>query len=82
MLDAVVKHVLQVRPMTFDDLVVEFGTVAKAASALGFTRQTIYDWRSRGIPAERQLEVQKATKGKLKADKQIVAKYRELLRAA
>jgi transposase len=68
--------------MTFTDLVVHFGTVSKAAKALGYTRQTIYDWRQRGVPEGKQLEIQKMTRGQVKADRAIVKKYRELLKAA
>jgi hypothetical protein len=67
--------------MTFNDLVVHFGTVQKASEAIGFTRQTIYDWRDRGIPDHRQLEIQKTLKGALKADRAVINRYRELLRA-
>lgn len=67
--------------MTFTDLVGHFGTVQKASAALGYSRQSIYDWRD-GVPERRQLEIQKLTKGALKADRAIVNKYRELLRAA
>jgi hypothetical protein len=82
MLDAFVIHVLQMGAMTFQDLVGHFGTVKKASDAIGRTRQCIYDWRDDGIPEKRQLEIQKLTKGALKADRSIVNKYRELLRAA
>lgn len=68
--------------MTFIELIGHFGTVQKAAVALGKSRPTIYDWRDKGIPDERQLEIQKMTKGALKADRAIVNRYRELLRSA
>jgi hypothetical protein len=68
--------------MTFSDLVVHFGTVQKASNAIGVTRQTIYDWRDRGVPEVTQLQIQKLTKRALKADPAVMRKYRELLRAA
>jgi hypothetical protein len=67
--------------MTFSDLVEHFGTVQRAAMALGYSRQSIYDWRS-GVPEKRQLEIQSKTKGALRADRSIVTKYRALLRSA
>ena len=67
--------------MTFSDLVGHYGTVQKASDALGYSRQSIYDWRG-GVPEKRQLEIQKLTKGALKADRSIVSKYRDLLRSS
>jgi hypothetical protein len=68
--------------MTFHDLVVHFGTVQKAAAALNCSRPTVYDWRDKGIPDDRQLEIQERTRGCLKADRSIVNRYRRMLRWA
>src|SRR5687768_6299590 len=68
--------------MTFNDLVVHFGTVQKASEGIGFTRQTIYDWRDRGIPGVRQLQIQKKARGALKADREVVSNFPALLRAS
>ena len=53
--------------MTYDDLVEEFGNANRAAKALGFARQTVHQWKARGIPFESQFRIQLKTKGRLKA---------------
>lgn len=53
--------------MSYDDLVEEFGNANKAAKALGFARQTLSQWKTRGIPFESQFRIQLKTKGRLKA---------------
>lgn len=53
--------------MTYDDLVSLYGNGNKAAKALGKSRQTVHQWKARGIPFEAQYRIQLATKGKLKA---------------
>lgn len=68
--------------MTYTDLVKHFKTCAAAAAALGEDRQVVHKWKSRGIPEVRQLEIQRATDGYLKADPKVVQKFRELLKAA
>jgi hypothetical protein len=82
MLDGKIRHGLQCRVMTFDDLVGFFGTVAAGAKAIGVSRQAMYDWRDNGIPEGWQLYIQKATKRGLKADPEINRKYRDLMRWA
>lgn len=68
--------------MTYDDLIEHYGGCTKAALALGLPKQTVNRWKDAGIPDEKQLEIQKETRGELKADPKIVAKWRELLRPA
>jgi hypothetical protein len=53
--------------VTYEDLVETYGNANRAAKALGFARQTISQWKSRGIPFEAQYRIQLKTKGKLKA---------------
>lgn len=68
--------------MDYRDLIDTYGTCAKAAAELGYRRQTVHRWKAAGIPEGAQLEIQKRTRGAIKADPSIVQKYREILRAA
>jgi hypothetical protein len=45
------------------------GEVMLAAYSLGVTTTTFYNWQNNGIPYFRQLDIEKRTGGKLKADK-------------
>lgn len=53
--------------MTHQDLVELYGNANKAAKALGYARQTVSQWKARGIPFEAQFRIQLKTKGRLKA---------------
>lgn len=53
--------------MTYDDLVETYGSMSKAARALGIAKQTVHKWKTAGIPFERQFVIQMKTKGRLKA---------------
>lgn len=66
--------------MTYDDLCDEYGGCTAAANALGFSKQTVHNWKDAGIPEEQQLLIQKKNP-KLQADAAIVKKYRDLLGA-
>jgi hypothetical protein len=67
--------------MTLEEARDYFGNYAKLAKALDIHRSAVTQW-SGEVPEARQLELQKITKGALKADAKILAKYREILRAA
>jgi DNA-binding transcriptional regulator YdaS (Cro superfamily) len=55
--------------MTYDQLIAHFGSQHKAAIRLGLTQPSVAAWRKADkIPPLRQLQYQKATRGKLKAD--------------
>jgi hypothetical protein len=55
--------------MTFEDLKKHYGSAAKAAEALGLkSRQAVHEWKRKGIPPLRQLQIEKLTRGKLRAD--------------
>jgi hypothetical protein len=54
--------------MTYDDLVKTYGNGSKAASALGLARQTVHQWKVKGIPFEAQYRIQIKTRAKLKAE--------------
>lgn len=54
--------------MTYDDLVEKFGNGAAAARALGYSKQAVHGWKTRGIPFEAQYRIQMKTKGRLRAE--------------
>ena len=68
--------------MTYNELIRHYGSQAKAARALGLSPPSVWAWKGGEIPDLRQIEIQKRTGGKLKANPAIVAKYRDLLKAA
>lgn len=56
--------------MTYEQALRFFGgTVTSMAEQLGLRISTVHSWRTRGIPAGRQFEIQVLTRGKLRADK-------------
>lgn len=67
--------------MTLEDAREHFGTYSAIADALGISKGAVTQWNGE-IPESRQLELHRLTKGALKADAKILAKYREILRAA
>ena len=59
--------------MTFEEITTHFGSVEKAKAALGLkSKQTIYNWRDKGVPEGWQARIQIQTRGKLKADKSAI----------
>jgi len=50
-----------------DKAIKHFGTASKMARALGIKPQAIYQWDGK-IPRLRAFEIERVTKGKLKAD--------------
>lgn len=50
--------------MTFDDLIREWRFADHAAKAIGVSRTTLYVWRYRGIPADREKEIRKLIKAR------------------
>lgn len=55
--------------MDFNDIKQHFGSVAKAAQALGVHRQAVYAWEVKGIPEGQQYKLEVLTGGALKADR-------------
>lgn len=66
--------------MTYQDLLTEYGGCTAAGLALGYRKQTVNKWKDAGIPDLEQLVIQKKNP-RLKADRRIVKKYRDLLAA-
>ena len=54
--------------MRYSDLVDFYGSAAAAARAIGVQPPSVAEWKLNGIPALRQLHIEKLTKGRLKAD--------------
>ena len=54
--------------MNLDHLKSHYGSIAKAAQAIGVHRQAVYRWKD-GIPFPRQCEFEVLTQGALKADR-------------
>lgn len=67
--------------MTLVEAKEHFRTYAGIAKALGISKGAITQWNG-VIPESRQLQLQEVTRGALKADAPILAKYRKILRAA
>jgi len=65
--------------MTYDQLIRHFGSQASIARALNLSSPSVWEWQTNGIPDERQLELERLTDGKLKAEPRIVARYKALL---
>ena len=55
--------------MTYNDLIAHFQTESAAAQARGIPRQTVHRWKNASaIPIDQQIEYEKLTSGKLRAD--------------
>lgn len=67
--------------MTLTDARDYFGNYAKLAKALNISRGAVTQWNGM-IPEDRQLQIHELTKGALKADAEILARFRKILRAA
>lgn len=44
------------------------GTLQEVADALGVSYQAVQQWQANGIPLVRQFQIERKTKGKLKAE--------------
>lgn len=61
--------------MNTNDLETFYGSIASAARAINLSRQGVAYWQKVGIPPLRQLQFQRLTEGKLKADPRVVRDY-------
>jgi DNA-binding transcriptional regulator YdaS (Cro superfamily) len=62
--------------MTLDQAVEYFGTKLRVAAALGVTRQAVSSWRE--VPPLRQLQLERMTRGALRADDDILDRPRQV----
>jgi hypothetical protein len=54
--------------VTFSEIVSHFRSVAAAQRRLGLgSRQTLYNWRRKGVPTDQQIRIHRLTRGRLKA---------------
>lgn len=55
--------------MTFKQIVSYFGGIDAARKGLGLkSRQTLYNWRDKGVPLDAQINAEVITAGKLRAN--------------
>lgn len=56
--------------MDYQQIKEHFGSAAKAARELGLSaRQTVHTWKRKGVPEQRQYQIEVLTGGALKADR-------------
>jgi hypothetical protein len=65
--------------VNYVDLIKHFGSQAAVARALKLQQPSVFEWKKKGIPEKRQLEIEQYTGGVLKAHPRVKAKYRALL---
>lgn len=65
--------------MDYADLIRHFGSQAAVARALQLQQPSVFEWKKKGVPEKRQLEIEQLTGGDLKAHPRVRAKYRALL---
>lgn len=68
--------------MTFNQLLKHYKTQAAVARALRIKPSSVFEWRLRGIPDDRQLQIQRATGGQLKADAAVLERLRRMIQYA
>ena len=64
--------------MNYSDLIKHFKSQAEIARAINLSQPSVWQWQTSGVPEDRQLEFQRLTGGKLKADPAIIKKYSAL----
>jgi len=56
--------------MTPQAVIQHFGSITKAATALGIKPPSVSEWLTKGrVPAIRQYQIEQATKGQLRAER-------------
>jgi DNA-binding transcriptional regulator YdaS (Cro superfamily) len=63
----------------YEDLIQHFGSQANVARALDVRQPSVWEWKKKGIPAKRQLQIERITSGALKAHPRVRNEYRALL---
>lgn len=68
-LDKLISGAISSDPMTVAEVIKHFGGVGATARALDIKQPSVSKWRkNKSIPYLRQLDIEKRTKGKLKAE--------------
>lgn len=65
--------------VTYDDLIKHFGSQAAVARALNLQQPSVWEWKKKGIPGKRQMQVERLTDGALKAHPRVRNEYKALL---
>lgn len=65
--------------MTFNDVVSHFGGLTKASRAIRIKPSSVFIWQTRRVPDYRQFQIEKLTKGALKADKAVRRKWEAVI---
>lgn len=60
--------------MTYDQLIAHYKTQSAAAAALKVAQSSVAEWKEKGVPPLRQLQAEKESKGKIKADPDVFSK--------
>jgi DNA-binding transcriptional regulator YdaS (Cro superfamily) len=63
----------------YEDLIQYFGSQAAVARAVDVRQPSVWEWKKKGIPAKRQLQIERLTGGTLKAHPRVRHEYRALL---
>jgi DNA-binding transcriptional regulator YdaS (Cro superfamily) len=64
--------------MRTEDAVKHFGSKAALADALGIRQPSVQEW-GEYPPEERQLDIQRITDGKLRAERAVLRRFKDLL---
>lgn len=54
--------------MTYDDILKHFGSQAAIARAIAIKQPSVCEWQNSGVPALRQIQLERITLGALRAD--------------
>lgn len=65
--------------MRFEDVVNHFGSQAAIARALDVKTPSVAEWKKNGVPAKRQMQLEKLTGGALKAHPRVRNEFRALV---
>ena len=68
--------------MKYEQVLKHWGSQAEIARKLGLRQPSVWGWQAKGIPALRQLQIERLTEGALRADKEVRAKFGDPQREA